>query len=252
MQTVSIDPTAITQADVDLYRRQGYIRFGRILTDDELAAAREHVDWLMANLKEDEWPERMNGIHNEDEKMYALCTNPRLLDAVEKFIGPNIVLFSSHLLCKPEREGHAVPWHQDGIFWPLEPMDILTVWLAIDDAGPENGCMRVIPGTHTRGPIEHVPQDTGTQVLHLGLPMSEVDESKAVDIELKMGEFSMHEPWLIHGSNVNRSNKRRAGYTMRFMPATTKLTRTPGFYEKHKMYVVRGNPVPGINDYANV
>jgi phytanoyl-CoA hydroxylase len=250
MQTTKIDPAHINQADVDEYRRKGYALFGQVLSDQELTEARAHVDYLMANLPEGEWPERMNSIHVHDEFMYKLCTTPKLLDAVEKFIGPNIVLFSSHLLVKAEKEGHLVPWHQDGIFWPMEPMEILTVWLALDNASCDNGCMKFIPGTHTKGPIDHEDKDTEVSVLHLGLPDGIVDESKSVDCALQMGEFSLHDPYLIHGSNPNRSHQRRAGYTMRMMPASTKLHRT-GYYENHKMYLVRGEDRAGNNSYEN-
>ena len=67
------------------------------------------------------------------------------------FVGPNIALFASHYLCKPAVRGPPVLWHQDGSYWPLEPMEVVTLWLAVDDSLPENGCMRVIPGTHSSG-----------------------------------------------------------------------------------------------------
>lgn len=251
MQSTFVDPANITPSDVQSYYEQGYMRFGRVLNDEELAQARAHIDWLIANLSADDWPERMNMSHLNDEKMFALCTHKGILDAVEKLIGPNIVLFASHLLAKPAKLGHEVPWHQDGIFWPLEPMKVLTVWLALDNATKENGCMRVIPGTQDLGPLPHEDKDTTQSVLHLGMSEDLFDPAKAVDIELKMGEFSIHEPYIIHGSNMNRSEFRRAGYTMRFMPASTKMSRE-GWYKEHKLFLVRGVDVEGINSYENV
>lgn len=250
MQTTVIDPFHVTQADVDTYYREGYAKFGSVFADEELAAIRAHVDEMISNLGPDEWPERMNFIHDHDPAMLALCGHEKLLNVIEKFIGPNIVLFASHLLAKPAKLGHGVPWHQDGIFWPLEPMKVLTLWLAIDNSTIENGCLRVLPGTQELGPLPHGEKDTTQSVLHLGMEDNEVDESKAVDLELRMGEFSLHEPYIIHGSNVNRSPNRRAGYTMRFMPTSTKLNRE-GFYKDHRLYLIRGEDKEGTNTYVN-
>src|SRR2546426_172787 len=72
----------------------------------------------------------------------------RLLDIAEQFLGRNIALFASHYIAKPPRDGQPVLWHQDGSYWPLQPMEVVSMWLAADDSTPENGCMRVIPQTH--------------------------------------------------------------------------------------------------------
>src|SRR3954452_1836358 len=77
-----------------------------------------------------------------------LVADHRLLDIASQFVGPDIALFASAYLCKPPGDGQPVLWHQDGSYWPLDPMEVVSLWLAIDDSVPENGCMRVIPGSH--------------------------------------------------------------------------------------------------------
>ncbi len=80
---------------------------------------------------------------------------PSLLDVVEQIIGPDIVLWASAIFCKPAATGLEVPWHQDGQYWPIRPRATVTVWMALDDVGVDNGCMRVIPGSHQLGEFSH-------------------------------------------------------------------------------------------------
>src|SRR6185312_9267607 len=104
------------------------------------------------------------------------------------FIGPNIALFASHYISKPPFTGQEVLWHQDGGYWPLEPMEVVTLWLAVDRADPENGCMRVIPGTHKLNLIEMMDSSDKGAVLDRETPPEFVEESKAVAIVLDPGE----------------------------------------------------------------
>ena len=73
-----------------------------------------------------------------------------MLDIVEMIIGPNIALFGAHYIAKRPKDGKPVGWHQDGSYWPLEPMNVVSVWLAGTESFKKNGCMRVIPGTHNK------------------------------------------------------------------------------------------------------
>jgi ectoine hydroxylase-related dioxygenase (phytanoyl-CoA dioxygenase family) len=200
-------------------------------------------------------PEHLDRPHVDDPHFLELCSTPAILEAAAKFIGPNIVLFSSHIICKAKGDGLAVPWHQDAIYWPLEPMNVITCWLAIDDSTVENGCMRVIPRTHTLGPLEHVEiEHPETKVLHRGIPTDRFDESTAADCIIPRGGCSFHAPYLIHGSAPNTSTKRRCGFTMRFMPPETKLVREgplSQWFAKHPLYLLQGRDAGGVNSYAN-
>ena len=115
--------------------------------------------------------------------------------------------------------------------------------------------MRVVPGTHRAGPLDHVEaENPQTKALHLGLPPESVDESKAVDILLSRGDCSFHGPHLTHGSAANRSRQRRCGYTMRFMPASTHMLRSGPlrkWFAQHKLFLLRGRDEAGVNSYAN-
>ena len=119
-------------------RDMGYFVCGKVLSDEELGEARSQVDWALVEYTNDETrPEKINFVHTYDSYFMKLATHWRLLNIVESVLGPDLALFSSHLLCKPARDGHAVAWHQDSAYWPLEPMEVLTLWLALDDADAE-------------------------------------------------------------------------------------------------------------------
>jgi phytanoyl-CoA hydroxylase len=242
---------ALTKADIDRYYKDGYMSYGKILSDEELTEVRNHVDGLIARLPAGVRSENLNMPHTNDSFLLKLCSHPGILDVIERFIGPNIVLFASHIISKRQGDGLPLPWHQDAAYWALEPMKVMTLWLAIDDSTVENGCMRVIPESHTWGLIPHVAYTVKEQVLDQEMADIKLDESKAVDVELKAGECSFHEPFLIHGSKPNFSTKRRCGYTMRFMPPETKLNRS-GRFANHPLFLLRGRDTNHTNTYANV
>jgi ectoine hydroxylase-related dioxygenase (phytanoyl-CoA dioxygenase family) len=225
------------------YEEQGYLVFPEVLDPDLIRLADGHVRWLQAK-HPDLRPEQLHHHLMWDDPFWQrLVADNRLLDLVEPLIGPNIALFASHYICKPGGDGLPVLWHQDGSYWPLEPMEVVTAWLAVDDSTVENGCMRVIPGSH-RGPKLAHRKHEKSAVLHTEIDPSEIGESEAVDVEIPAGGVSLHHPWLTHGSNRNHSPMRRCGLTIRYIPTTTRITR-----EDWKTFLMRGRPVEGVNTY---
>jgi ectoine hydroxylase-related dioxygenase (phytanoyl-CoA dioxygenase family) len=134
-------------------------------------------------------------------------------------------LWSSHFISKDPLVGRATPWHEDSAYWNgrFSSYDrIVTVWLALGPSNRENGCMRVIPGSHEAGGFsDYVPTDMTVQTFHAEIPG--VDESKAVYFELERGQCSLHDGRIVHGAKPNTSTVRRTGYTMRYFPASVKL-----------------------------
>jgi hypothetical protein len=246
-----------TPEQVEFYRTQGYLKFGRIFTQSEMEILARHVDEMIAALPEGKRPESMDVPHFQDPWLFRYLADPRVLDVIEDFIGPDIVLWSSHFIAKPQGDGLAVPWHTDGAYWNkrLNPMDVITLWLAVDESCVENGCMRVIPGSH-RTYKAHIDAyqavDHQRNVFGSRIPPELIDESQAVDLELKVGECHFHDAWTIHGSNPNHSTMRRCGYTMRYMPAHVVLTRE-GWNKAHRIYLLRGQDrTGGKNEYSPV
>jgi len=239
------DDLARERAQYDLY---GYAVFRGVLDPDLMAEALAHVDWLRER-HPDVRPEHLDcWLVTHDPFWVRLVSDDRLLDVAERFIGPNIALFASHYICKPPREGQPVLWHQDGSYWPLEPMEVVTLWLAVTASTPENGCMRVIPGTHRMGLHPNRPRPDVANVLGSGMDESLVEEARAVDLVLAPGDVSVHHPNVIHGSNANASNTWRMGLTIRYIPTTTRI-RHPGQGPFRSAFLLRGEAVEGVNEY---
>ena len=227
------------------YQRDGYVIVRNAIDTGLVAEAQAHVHWLIRQ-NPDVRPEQLHAHLAVDDPFWIrLVSDERLLDIAQQFIGPDIALFATHYICKPPHTGQPVLWHQEGSYWPLDPMEVITLWLAVSDSTPENGCMRVIPQTH------HVELDTMQQrpevesVLGSAIRPELVDESKAVDVVLRAGDVSLHHPNLIHGSEANRSALWRMGLTIRYIPTSTRILKP----EVAAPFLLRGRAVPGINTY---
>ena len=138
-----------------------------------------------------------------------------ILDVTEAFIGPNIALFSSNYIVKPPGEGKAVQWHQDGSFWPLEPMEVVSLWLAIDDATPENGCMRILPRLHKRDPFVHFKRRDWQICDH---DIDELQDRHCLTVPLKPGGCLFFSSLLPHGTPANTSAARRRALQFHYRP----------------------------------
>lgn len=157
---------------------------------------------------------------------------------VEDLLGPNFYLWGSHFFTKAPGSEDTVAWHQDAPYWPLSPHHTVTVWLAFEDADQENGAMKVIPGTHKKGLIQHKPSEDQSNVLGMELDKSVYEGKEPVQLVLKAGQISIHDDALLHGSGANLSNRWRVGLTMRFSATDVKcdMSQWPEF----KTYLVRG------------
>lgn len=236
---------------VEQYDRDGYTIVRDVLDDTLVAQARDHIEWLKRKYADVKYEDLGTGSVEMDPFWLHLVSDDRLLDIVEQFIGPNIALFATHYIAKPPRTGRAVSWHQDGSFWPLDPMHVITCWLSLDEVTPENGCMRVLPGTHNTRLIskdEMKTISTKEFVFASTIDPATIDEADAVDIILQPGDVSIHNPSIIHGSNPNVSDRWRRGLTIRYIPTTTRVTDP----DHHPPYLLRGEAVSGINDYLPV
>lgn len=241
-------PTIDITKEVQRYNEDGYAIFKNVVDGGLVQEAAAHVDWLVKkhpNVR----PESLDvQLVTHDPFWVRLISDDRLLDVAEQFIGPNIALFASHYISKPPFDGRPVLWHQDGSYWPLDPMEVVTLWLAVDDADAENGCMRVIPGTQNESLQEMKPNTEVVSVLGSQIDPAMVDESRAVDIVLKAGDVSVHHPNVIHGSNANTSPRRRCGLTIRYIPTSTRILHR-GEAPWCGAFLLRGSAVDGVNLY---
>lgn len=229
------------------FDQDGYCIARKAIDADLAQETADHVHWLLAKHTDTRGEQLHHALLRDDPFMWRLAGDDRLLDIAAQFIGNDMALFAAHYIAKPPKTGQKVLWHQDGSYWPLEPMEVVTLWLAATDSKVANGCMRVIPQTqHTQLATwdELKKHDDGDNVLGSGLDPRNIDEAKAVDVELNAGDVSIHHPNIIHGSNENTSEHWRIGLTLRYIPTTTKVL-NPDI----GAMLLRGNAVTGINDY---
>ena len=240
-------PIHLTDEDVTFFEREGYfVHHHQLFAQDKFKRLQDCFDQALADLPEGARPESMGTPHFAFPTLFEWLLADEVLDFIERFIGPDILLWSSHFICKPPGVGLAVPWHEDSAHWgdALSEHKVVTVWLGVDDSQPENGCMRVIPGSHSNGFSEYEDVDRSTNVFPTRIKPGEMDESAAVDLAIMAGECHVHHANMIHGSNPNTSDRRRCGYTMRYMPADVKHN-IDGQGDQHAVYFARGENLAG-------
>lgn len=268
---IKVKEQLLSEIELASYRKDGYVIPQYRLPVKVLSNMREALDKLIADNPTIR-PEMLMGIHiakgytdgvQGRREFFDMATYPPLLDMVEQLIGPDIIFWASQVICKPGGDGMEVPWHQDGEYWPIRPLATCTVWIALEDALPENGCMRVIPGSHRDKKLcKHYVSQREDLVLNQVLEEGVFDESNAVDIALRAGQLSIHDAYTVHGSNANRSDKRRAGYVLRYMPSTShfdrgmqkrnlvgKDTRSATNFATRPIWLLRGVDLCGKNDF---
>lgn len=217
----------------------GYCLFPAVFDTAEVESNRRLLD----EYTEDDRLLRPNYLgepHASDERWLAICTHPRLLQAIEAILGPNLILVFSSVFIKPPGATDTVPWHQDNVYWPsVHGTDVVTVWVAIDDASEENSALEVIPGSHTGHRELGSTQATDERSMLTKQVLVDAQmESTAVVLEMDAGSVSIHDSFILHGSGANGTDRRRAGYTIRYCNPETAwvdLDRHP-----HDVYVVRG------------
>ena len=248
-----MDPSRDTGNFKERFDRDGYVWPVPILEPHEVLRYRAAYDRLEADAAARGQKARPTNLHHQSPEVWELATHPRVLGAIESIVGPDVVLISSGFFAKqPRSDDQFVAWHQDTTYWGLEPPFALTVWIAIDDSDIANGCMRVIPATHRRGLLPHAKSDRPGNLLahNQAIEPGHVDESKAVDFVLKAGWASIHHGELVHGSNPNRSTRRRCGMTVRFTTPNVRPVKSGPFAFSDRPVLIRGADRLGHFDYA--
>jgi phytanoyl-CoA hydroxylase len=240
VSTRTLDREAATRA----YGADGYLILREVIDAALIAEASDHVAWLQERHPELRGEELSHELVASDPFWVRLVSDERLLAIAEIFVGPDIALFASHYISKPPYSGQPVLWHQDGAYWPLKPMNVVTLWLAVDHSVPENGCLRVIPGSH-RGEMHALRRRDDTESVLGSESATDVDESRAVDMILDPGDVEVHHPKIMHGSNANTSQWRRCGLTIRYIPTSTRIVTEQQPYVS--ALLLRGEP--GVNVY---
>ncbi len=207
--------TAISTSIAQQFDQDGILFPIPVLSPDEVSFYRARLADLEQRL--DCPADRLPSLHEHFAWAYDLSVHPRVVQAVQDVLGPEIVHWGTLVLRKPPRSTLFASWHQDGEYATfLEGAPSISAWLALSDSTAGSGCMRVVRGSQkTR--VEHVQRLSSQNILKQGQTVAmDIPESQALEVELKAGEMSLHHVDIIHGSNANSSDHDRTGFIIRF------------------------------------
>jgi ectoine hydroxylase-related dioxygenase (phytanoyl-CoA dioxygenase family) len=217
---------SLSPSQIQAYAEQGYVSPLWVMSAADAAAALAQLRAAEAQLgsgfacRVNERPHFLLPWAN------ALVHNRRILDAVESIVGPDIVCWGAQFFVKEGGAASFVSWHQDGTYWRMLSQAVVTAWVALTPSRPENGCMRVVPGSH-RCAVSHIETFAVDNLLSRGQEAAVVVRpSEAVDIVLHPGEMSLHHSLLLHGSEPNRADYSRIGFAIRYAPTQVRVPET--------------------------
>lgn len=196
------------------FHRDGFLSPVSILDEREATEHRGRMEKAEAVFGRLHYKSKVHTIFSDAARLAA---DPRALDVVEQLIGPDILLFDgTYIVKEPRTEAH-VSWHQDLTYWGFSGDEQVSMWLGLSPANEDNGCMRMVPGSHVGGRLRHEDTPDGNNLLHRGQTVKDVAEEHAVACPLRPGQASFHHGWTLHSSTPNRSYDRRIGFNVQFI-----------------------------------
>jgi hypothetical protein len=212
-------PQVLSEDQVRFFNENGYLSPLRAVAQSDAADCRRNLEAFEAETGKSAVETIHIKGHLYFDWAWQLARSTGLVGAVADIAGTDLFIMASRFWIKDPQDRKFVSWHQDHAYFGLKPPTIITAWLALNEVTRHNGCMRVIPGSHELGSHKHVETFDKDNLLSRGQALADVDESTAVDIVLKPGEFSLHHGHLFHSSEPNTSDDRRIGFAMMFIPA---------------------------------
>src|SRR5687767_6724511 len=214
----------LTHKQLNDYEEVGFLQSIPILSPAEVADFRAAIEETCRALGGR--VTRLDGPHLFFQWAWHLSTHPRVLDCMEQLIGPNILLKSTRLFYKFGNSSSFVGWHQDGITEGLKDAYVPAIWLGLTPATAENGCLRVVPGSHRLGLIAHADRPNPDNLTTQGATAQVAIETPQ-DVVMRAGEMSLHHPLVLHASNPNQSAESRIGFSATYSAAALPGSLTP-------------------------
>ena len=204
----------LTSKQLNQYKEDGYLAPIDVLSTSEAQEIRDEIEII-----EKEWPNELDGlgrnyVHLISPIFDKVSHNSKILDAVESIIGKNILVCGTTLFIKNPYEKGFVSFHQDAKYIGLEPHNWVTAWIAVTDSNEENGCMRMLKGSHKEELKHHNQKFDDNNLLTRGQTIENVSLDKTKPVVLKAGQMSLHHPKVVHGSGLNKSKDRRIGFVI--------------------------------------
>jgi ectoine hydroxylase-related dioxygenase (phytanoyl-CoA dioxygenase family) len=208
---------ALSASEVAAYRARGIQFPFKALDHEEIAAALARLEAAPAEIRRSLMTSKS---HLVSRTLYDIARRQAIVAHAASLVGDDVLVWGAGFFSKDGGSDSYVSWHQDATYWGLEPDDVVTAWVALTPSTVENGCMRVVPGTHRGEVMPHNETYAEANLLSRGQEIAvAVDEASAIDVVLKPGEMSLHHVKLAHSSPPNRSAGRRVGFAIRYIGA---------------------------------
>ena len=220
-------PASLSADQVAQYQHDGYLYPLDCLTPDEVRYFRARLEDFERR-QGDTFGKLPDLVRSKSHLLFTwmdeLVRHPKVLDAVESVIGPNILVYHLTSWLKEPNDPAHVSWHQDGTYFGLEPAEQVTAWIALTDSTPEMGCIRLLPGSHVIGQQRHKETVSTGNLLSRGQTIDhKLDYETSELMPLKAGQISLHHTHLVHSSGQNRTNERRIGIGVSYIPTHCRL-----------------------------
>ena len=225
---------ALSDSEVERYHRDGVIGPYSLLGEAEMGVARRMIEReIIEPAAHDDPTLHYHDRHLDHRTVCRICRRPELIDRVASLLGPDLMIWRSNFQVKPpvvQESGDAaryaeVPWHQDGAYFGLQPLVLVSAWIAITEATEENGCMRVVAGSHTK--TFHHDHDPERRSFGRSVPAEAIDPHAVRTILLRPGEFVLFNENTLHGSGPNQTPLARVGLTPRISVPFVRVTGNP-------------------------
>lgn len=208
----------------DFFNDNGYFICRNVITKKEALRQLNHFHNLRNKHSDIEPDEISSHLLQRDAEWYSLISNPALVNIAESLLGQGIAHFYSRYFAKKPNVGREVPWHQDGAYYPLDPIKLCTLWVSLTESTLDNGCLKVIPGTHKFDLHKIQETDNKNSILKRVMDTTGLDTSEVVNIITSPGDVVIIHPNLMHSSEINTSTDWRIGLAIRYIPTSVKIT----------------------------
>ena len=242
----------------ETYVNDGFFFPIDVINETQAQALRADLEAAEAEVADD--PEKLMLLQSYPDRLLPsfdrLIRDPNLIAAVSPILGDDLMVWSGGLFVKEANSPGIVTWHQDLNYWGLDELDEITAWVALSPSNIANGCMRFVPGSHTRQLVPHVDTFAENNLLSRGQEIAvEVDDSDGVDVILKTGQASLHHGHLIHASGPNTTNDRRIGAAIRYISTSMRqktqdrtLVALVNGEDRYGHFTIAGSPRGRLNE----
>ena len=175
---ISKNQRRLSKSEISQYKDEGYIKNLPVFSNNGVEDLQKFFSELKNRLPDNVDINKTNMWHKASKKFYDVAHTPAILDYVEDLLGSDFYLWGGQFFYKSAFSKSIVPWHQDSQYWPLEPSNSVTVWLAVFDTDKENSAMQIVSGSHKAKDYKHKINNDKNYILNQEVPGNQINENK--------------------------------------------------------------------------